>query len=109
MPNALLLASADEIDDLHGIAVVDHDVRKGVAFEDGQIVFDGDAARIDVQPLEQLDERNRTVELESFAVQGNDHGMDTSDAGAARHLVSLTCASGASQGKLLSHIGLRHA
>ena len=40
-----------------------------MALENGQVVFDGDAPRVDVELREQLRDGHRLVELELFAVQ----------------------------------------
>src|SRR5688572_16286896 len=70
---ARLLASADEVHDLHGIAFAHDDIREGVALEDGQVVLNGDTAGVDVELGEQFGDRNGTVELEGFPVQDNVH------------------------------------
>src|SRR5688572_30603336 len=48
--------SADEVDDLHSIAVLDHDLLEALAFDDGEVVLDRHAPRVDVELLEQRDE-----------------------------------------------------
>ena len=67
------LPAADEVHDLDRVAVADDDVGEGVALENGEVVLDGDAARVDVEPAQQVDDGQRLVELESFAVQGDEH------------------------------------
>ena len=47
-------AAAHEIHDFDPIAVADERGRERVALEDREVVFDGDAPRIDLEPLEQL-------------------------------------------------------
>lgn len=44
-----------------------------MAFDNGEIVFDGDAARIDVEPCQQFDYGKRPFDLVMVAVQRNEH------------------------------------
>jgi hypothetical protein len=69
----VFLSATDEINDFHGIALVDEDLREPLTLENGEIVFDGNAARVDVELRQQVSHAHGTVELESFAVQGNLH------------------------------------
>ena len=69
----ILLPAPHEVDDLHGVALLDDDLGKPLAFQDGKIVFDGNAARIDVELCQEVSHADRLVELETVAVQGNLH------------------------------------
>jgi hypothetical protein len=63
----------DEIHDFHLIALTDDCLVESGALQDDDVVFDRDAARIDVELAEQLGDRQRAAELECFAVQSNRH------------------------------------
>jgi hypothetical protein len=52
---------------------VDDDLGKPLALQDGEVVFDGHAARVDVERGQQVSHAYRPVELEPFTVQGNLH------------------------------------
>jgi hypothetical protein len=45
----MILPTSDEVDDFHLIAVAEHAGLEGSAFEHGEIEFDGNAPRIDLQ------------------------------------------------------------
>jgi len=47
------LSASDEIDDLHLVAVADHHLWEPVPFDDGQVVLDGNTARVDVELFQQ--------------------------------------------------------
>ena len=100
-----VLPAADEVHDLDGIAVGDDDVGERVALENGEVVLDGDAPRVDVELRQQVDDRQRLVELESFAVQRDEHG--TSPQGCAHACRQRIARYRSSQGKLLTDIDLR--
>ena len=68
-----MLAAADEVHNLHRIPVADDDVREGMAFDNGEIVFDGDPARINLEPCQQVDDGQRLIDLVGFAVQRDEH------------------------------------
>src|SRR5688572_5042021 len=51
------LAAADEVDDLHGVAIVQDDVGERAAFQDLEVVLDRHAAGIDVELVEELGDR----------------------------------------------------
>ena len=53
------LSAADEIHDLDLVAVVDRGRGVGVALDDDEVAFDGDAARIDLEPREQVGDGQR--------------------------------------------------
>src|SRR5436190_4424330 len=64
-------STADEIDDLDAVAVADHGVCIGGALQHVEVVLDRDASRIDVEPAEQLDHRQRLRDLDGIAVDRN--------------------------------------
>ena len=64
-------STADEIDDLDAIAVADDRVCVGRALQHVEVVLDRDASRIDVEPAEQLDHRERLRDLDRIAVDRN--------------------------------------
>ena len=65
------LTAADEVDDFDAVAVADDDLGKALTLEDGEVMLHCHAPRIDVELRQQGDDRHRLVELELFAVQGN--------------------------------------
>src|SRR5688572_18193033 len=65
--------SADEVHNLHPVAVSDDDLGEALPLQDGEIVLHGHASRIDIQPDQQVGNADWMVELERFAVQGNVH------------------------------------
>ena len=67
------LAATNEVDDLYRIALVDQDFGKSLPLQDGEVVFDGDPARIDLEPHQQVGHTDGLVEFKLFAVQGNLH------------------------------------
>ena len=80
-----------------------------MAFDNGQVVLDGDAARIDLETRQQLDHGHRLVQLVPFTIQGNAHGNLSSEncsSGVTSAHVSVARVCRASQGKLLMAIGL---
>jgi hypothetical protein len=66
-------AASHEVYDFHGIAIVHERLREGVASDDRQVVLDRDASRINVQLGEEVGNRNGLIELETFAVQRDNH------------------------------------
>ena len=91
-----------------------------MAFDNGKVVLDGHAARIDLETRQKLDHGNRLVKLIPFAIQGDAHGNqwigkcsslvrpgpDPRRAALASFPCSVTRVCRASQGKLLMAIGL---
>src|SRR5947209_2983919 len=66
-----LLSAADEVHDLHPIAVADERLAERRTLEYDEVVLDGDAARIDLEPAEQLGNGEGTGDVEAVAVQRN--------------------------------------
>ena len=80
-----------------------------MAFDNGQVVLDGNASRIDVEAGQQLDHRHRFLDLVAFAIQGDVHGMKRCapcPTEAVRLRASVARGNHASQGKLLMTIEL---
>lgn len=65
------LAATHEIDDLDRIALGDEDFGKPLSLDNGEVVLDGHASRVDLQPRQEVCDAHRLVELVLFAVQGN--------------------------------------
>lgn len=72
-------ASADEVDDLDPVPFVDDRVGEQMPFENRQVVLDGDAARIDGQPRQQIGHRDRRLELVGFTVERDYQGRCCED------------------------------
>ena len=70
--------AADEIDDLDLIALADDGAVERRPFENHEVVFDGDAACVDIERRQQFTDRERTGKIEGIAVQSNRHGSDPS-------------------------------
>ena len=104
MVTPAFLPAANKVHDLDGIPVLKDDVREPMALENGKVVLDGDAPWVDVESREQVDDRHRLVELESFAVHCDEHGTSPR---CAPRVVSVSRATRSSQGKLLTDIDLR--
>ena len=68
------LPAADEIDDLHLVAVADDDFRKAMPFDDGEVVLDGDTTGVDIEPFQQRDESQRLIDFVRVAVEDDFHG-----------------------------------
>jgi len=68
------LAAAHEVDDLQRVALADDHLGEPLSLEDGEVVLDRHAAWIDVQLREQIGDRDRLLDLERFAVEGDVHG-----------------------------------
>ena len=64
----VVLPAAHEIDDLHLITFADEGLVEGGALQDDDVMFDCDAARIDIELAEQLGDGQRTAQLERFAI-----------------------------------------
>src|SRR3954453_9007978 len=64
-------SSPDEIHDLNPVAVVDQRVDEQMPLENRKVVLDGHAPRVDVEPGEQVGNRQRRIELEGLPVEGN--------------------------------------
>ena len=65
------LSASDEIHDFHLIALTDDRFIERGAFEHGDVVLDGDAARVDLEVAEQFGDGQRTAELDPVPIQGN--------------------------------------
>jgi len=65
-----VLAAADEVDDLDVVPFGDHRLRVRLALEHDEITLDRDPARVDVQPIEELADREGAGDLMCVAVQG---------------------------------------
>src|SRR5262245_34456935 len=68
------VAAANEIDDLHTIALPDERARERVPFENHKVVLDGNSTSVDSELLEQLGDRQRLVELVRFTVERDPQG-----------------------------------
>jgi hypothetical protein len=66
-------APANEIHDFHRIAIVDDHLGKPLAFDDGEVVLDGNPPRVDLELVEQGDDRKGLLDFERFAVKGDLH------------------------------------
>ena len=69
-----LWPSRDEVHDLQLVAVLHHDPVERLAFDDDQVVLDGDAARVDLQLREKIVHGEGAGEVVRLAVQGNPQG-----------------------------------
>jgi hypothetical protein len=67
------LSTPDEIDDLDFVAVLDDRFGLAVAFDDGQVVLDRDAAGIDAEPFEKLFDRHGVGHLGRLTVELDFH------------------------------------
>ena len=67
------LATADEIDDLDLVAVLDHRGVVGGLLDDVEIELDGDAPRINLQPREERADAERPGDLVRIAVERDRH------------------------------------
>ena len=65
------VSSADEVHDLHLVALGDERRVERAALEHDAIVLDGDAPRIDLQLTEERRHRQRAGEVVRLAVEGN--------------------------------------
>src|SRR5688572_25953002 len=74
----LALAAADGVDDLHAIALPDHRRLERAAPDDLEVVLDGHAPGVDVEPGEQVQHRHRPLQLVPLAVEGDEHVRDAS-------------------------------
>src|SRR5206468_2069460 len=72
--SCIRLSTTDEVHDFHAIAVPDDGVRVRRALEHVEVVLDRDPARIDLEPAEQLDHRQRSRDLHRIAVE---HDLQT--------------------------------
>jgi hypothetical protein len=68
-----LLPASDEVDDLHFIACADRRDIEGRALDDDEIMLDGDTPCIDVEPIQQLGDGQRSRGFERFAIQRDGH------------------------------------
>src|ERR1051325_11610893 len=57
------LSSADEVDDLDEVAVVNHGVAGGGALDDGQVVLDGNPARVDREVRQEIGDGQRRRQI----------------------------------------------
>ena len=69
-----MLSTTDEIDDLHLIAFSYFGRLERRALQDNQVVFDRDAARVDLELVQQRRYRPRPGELERVAIQNDLQG-----------------------------------
>ena len=76
-------AAANKVHDFHTVAVAYERGRERVPFENREIVLDGHAPRVDLEPLEEVVNRQRMFELERFPVERDAHER-------ARHELYLT-------------------
>src|SRR5262249_12699355 len=82
---AATLPSADEVDDLDLVSLVHDDAIEGGALDHGEVVFDGDAGRVDLEARQQLSHAHGRGELEAITVQLDRHEcVDSSASTAAR-------------------------
>ena len=80
----MILPTSDEIHDLHAIAVAHHAGPIRVALEDDEIVFDRNAARVDVQSGEELGKRERAGQVVRLAIERDGHLFDRTPADGSR-------------------------
>src|SRR5262245_32677033 len=69
----LMSAAPDECDDLHFGAFHDHRLAVARALDHEAIAFHCNRARVDVQPVEQLRDRQRSRQLRGISIQNNLH------------------------------------
>src|SRR5688572_29586547 len=67
------LPTTNKIHNLHLIALVDHHLGKAVASDDGEVVLDRHAPRVEVELFEQGNDRKRLLDVERFAVERDLH------------------------------------
>src|SRR6266699_3272606 len=70
----ILSAAADEVHHFNLIAFRDERAVERAAPQHDEIVLDRNAAAIDVELTQQVGDRHRTGQLESIAVERDDHG-----------------------------------
>jgi hypothetical protein len=85
---------ADEVDDLHLIAVVHRRLSEGRALEDHQIQFDGDPSRIDPELAQEFGNRQRAGKLSTIAIQRDSHWLYSLPTGDRRQAVVCLTAPG---------------
>jgi hypothetical protein len=68
---ALSRSAAHEVDDFDAVPVGHDSLLVAGALHNGKIVLDSDAARIDIEPLQQRRESQRFLQLVRFAVQSD--------------------------------------
>ncbi len=73
----MLSAASHEVHDFQRVAFPDDHLGKRVPLDDFQIVFDGDAARVDFQLGQKASDRDRFVQFVAFAVEGDDHRISS--------------------------------
>ena len=66
-----MLTAADEVDDLDLIPFVDLCRIEQRALQDDEIPFDGNSPAVDVEPLQQVGDRQGSGDVERVAVQNN--------------------------------------
>jgi hypothetical protein len=69
----MILPASDEIHDLDTIAFAHHAVAICVALEDDEIVFDRNAARVDVESGEKFGNRERAGQVVRLAIERDFH------------------------------------
>src|SRR5258705_10203547 len=72
--SSIALAATHEIHDLDAVAVADERRRERGAPDDHQVVLDGNAPRIDVEPFEKFLHGQRLLEIVGIPVERNAHG-----------------------------------
>src|SRR2546423_10336298 len=73
------LSATHEVDDFDAIAVSDQRRRERAAPHNHEVVFDGHAPRIDVEPFEKLLHGQRLLEIVGIPVERNAHGRGSGD------------------------------
>src|SRR4029077_4714977 len=69
-----VLSATHEVHDLDVVAVADESGRERGAPDDDQVVLDGNAPRVDVQPFQEFLHRQRLLEIIGIPVERNAHG-----------------------------------
>src|SRR5688572_6809975 len=69
----LELAAADGVHDLHAVAFPHHRRLERASLDDLEVVLDGHASRIDVEPGQQIQHRHGPFQFKPLAVEGDDH------------------------------------
>src|SRR5688500_1634071 len=71
----IVLAATNEIHYLYLVSMLNGRLRIGVPLDHLHVVLDGDAARINVEEVEQRGDRNGAAHVERFAVQLYGHSL----------------------------------
>lgn len=87
------LSTTHEVHDFNFIPLANHRRREPVALDDREVVLDGDSAGINLQLLEELQDRELAGELERITVEANfqilPHGTATPKASRIASIVAL--------------------